>query len=242
MPYLPPPQFNRDEMSDVSTKALGLSAGARTPIRFGAWAGLGGPVLFVAVFVIEGWLRLGYASSRMYVSALSYGPFGWIQIANFVVVGLCFLLLSKSTAVQFRDGKASRAGPVLLAIVGLGLLGSGPFVMDPAGTPFPQMSTHGQVHAILGALVFSLGPASCFVFFRRFRADPTWGSFRWWTLAAGILMTTAVILLKVATLPPPASPNALSEWVGVLQRIIIVPLMAWAACLAGRMLWVAQRE
>ena len=109
------------------------------------------------------------------MSALSLGPHGWIQVANFVGVGVCFLLFSKAASSQFPEGKASRGGPLLLTIVGICLVGSGPFVMDPAGTPFPRMTAHGQVHAILGAVVFSLGPASTFVFFRRFRVDPNCG-------------------------------------------------------------------
>jgi hypothetical membrane protein len=200
---------------------------ARASRQLGAWAGIIGPTIFVVVFTLEGWLRPGYDSRRMYVSALSLGPRGWIQIANFITVGMSFLLFSRGIAAQFPEGRASRSGPILLAVVGLSLLGSGPFVMDPMTTLFPQMNWHGQVHSILGAFVFSLGPASCFVCYRRFGADSSWQSLRWWTLAAGIVMTTAVVLLKVVTLPPPAPTEALDGWVGVIQRVAIVSLMSW---------------
>ena len=51
--------------------------------------------------------------------------------------------------------------------------------MDPVDaftkiTPRDQMTWHGVLHGIFGALVFSLSPVSCFVFFRRFRRDPLW--------------------------------------------------------------------
>ncbi len=197
--------------------------------RLGTGAGLVGPTLFVAVFTVEGWLRPGYAPTRMFVSALSLGPRGWIQIANFAVVGACFLLFARGLASQFPDGKASRFGPLLLGIVGVGLLGSGPFVMDAVNLPFPQMSWHGRVHSLLGALVFSLGPASAFVFFRRFRADASWRPLAAWTLAAGLVMTAAVVLLKIAMLPPPVQPNALTPWAGEIKRVAIVRLMPWVA-------------
>ena len=63
--------------------------------RLGAWAGILGPTLFVVTFTVEGCLRPGYASARMFVSALSLGPRGWIQVLNFVVVGLSFLALAR---------------------------------------------------------------------------------------------------------------------------------------------------
>lgn len=210
--------------------------GTRTIRRLGGWAGVAGPSLFVLVFTVEGWLRPGYDSRRMFVSALSLGPRGWIQIVSFIICGTSFLLFARGVAAQFPDGKASRAGPILLAIVGCCLLGSGPFVMDAGTAPFPRMTLHSQVHHLLGAVVFSLGPASAFVFLRRFRSDPRWRSLWAWTLLAGIVMVVAVVLLKIATLPPPAPPNALSPWSGVIQRLLIVALMAWVAGFGGTML------
>jgi Na+/proline symporter len=84
--------------------------------------------------------------------------------------------------------------------------------------------------------VFSVGPASTFVLFRRFRIEPSWRAFARWTLAAGLVMTVGVLLLKVATLPPPASPNDLTRFVGVIQRVVIVTLMSWVASLGVSML------
>jgi len=46
----------------------------------------------------------------MYVSELSLGPRGWIQIVNFVVFGLLFLFFARGVAAEFRQGKASKAG------------------------------------------------------------------------------------------------------------------------------------
>jgi hypothetical protein len=172
----------------------------------------------------------------MFVSALSLGPRGWIQVVNFVLVGLSFLALARGLAAQFPTGTASRAAPILFAIIGISLIGSGPLVMDPVGTRSPEMSLHGQAHQLLGARVFSLGPASAIVLFRRFRRDDGWRRMAAWTLFAAVLMMVAVVLLKLATLPPPASPNALTPWVGVIQRVALVTLMAWVTSVGVRML------
>jgi hypothetical protein len=196
--------------------------------RLAAWAGIIGPTLFAATFTIEGWLRPGYHPLGMFVSALSLGPRGWVQIVNFVVFGTLLLAFSRGVAAEFQDGKASRAGPILLTIIALSILASGPFVMDPAATPPAEMTLHGILHQFFGAVAFSLMPVSCFVFWRRFRADPKWRSFHSWTLSVGIMIVAAVLLLKIAQ----TSPSVLGQWVGLFQRLALVPYLAWLATFA----------
>jgi Protein of unknown function (DUF998) len=209
--------------------------------QVGAWAGIVGPVTFVVIFTLMGWFSPNYNSKLMYVSALSLEPQGWVQKLNFVFVGASFLLFSYGFAARFQMGKASRAGPILFAIIGLSLMGSGPFVMDTVALPIPQMILHGQIHSILGALVFSLGPASCFVLCRRFREDQSWTKLHRWTLAAGIIMTVAVILMKLAALPVPTGPNVLSAWVGYIQRVAIITLMSSVSSVGYTMLKLIRR-
>jgi len=203
--------------------------------RLGAWAGMAGSALFVATFLVEGWLRPGYDAFGMFVSALSFGPRGWIQIANFIFLGAMLLLFARGVAAEFPYGKASRAGPVLLAIVAACYLLSGPFVMDPAITPPAQMSLHGKLHQLFGALVFSLSPISIFVFLRRFRADPRWQPFATFTLVCGLISVCAVVLLAVLPAAPPAPPNQFNPWEGLIQRAAIVANLVWLFAFANRM-------
>jgi hypothetical protein len=164
----------------------------------------------------------------MYVSALSLGPRGWIQVLAFVAFGASLLVFAWGVAAAFPSGPASRVGPRLLAVIAAGILVSGPFVMDPVGTPRAQMTVHGLVHQALGAVVFALMPVTCLVFLRRFRADAAWRALRAWTLAAAAIIAGAIVLLKVAQLGlPPRPPNAWTPWVGLLQRVALVTFLAW---------------
>lgn len=194
--------------------------------RLAAWAGMLGPALFVGIFTIEGWLRPGYEPLRMYVSELSLGPRGWIQITGFVVIGLLLLVFAWGVAAEFRTGKASRGGPILLTIVAILFLVSGPLVMDPTGTPLSQATVHGTIHGLAGGIVFLLMPITCFVFVRRFRVDPEWRSLQWWTLALGIIIAAAVVLLTISSKLPEVQ-DVFQNWLGLIQRTIIVPFMAW---------------
>jgi len=197
------------------------------PPRALAWAGVVGPVLFGGVFTVEGWLRPGYDASGMFVSALSLGPRGFVQIINFLVFGVLLLAFSRAVAAGFPEGRASRAGPKLIAVIGACILASGPAVMDPAGTPPAAMSAHGILHQLFGAVVFTCMPASCFVFRRRFRADPAWQSLAPWTLAAGTAIVAGVVLLKLGQRPPVEALSAMAHWVGAFQRLALVTWLVW---------------
>lgn len=202
--------------------------------QLSAWAGMFGSALFVAVFTLEGWLRPGYDAKTMFISELSLGPRGWIQIANFIVLGILFLIFARGVAAEFREGKASRFGPLLLTIIGFSFLVSGPLVMDPRSTPLDQVTLHGILHGVFGALVFSLSPVACFVFLRRFRADPKWRLVISWTFAAALVTTVAVLLLTVATkLSTP--PQVLTDWLGVIQRALIIPFLVWVFVFAYKL-------
>ncbi|MBA3946610.1 MAG: DUF998 domain-containing protein [Herpetosiphonaceae bacterium] len=198
--------------------------------RGAAWAGIVGPALFVLVFMIEGRLRPNYSPISTFVSELSLGPRGWVQIANFMITGGLLLVFARGVAAQFREGKASKAGPLLLTIIACCLLISGPLVTEPS-TAAP-VTLHGILHGIFGAVVFSLAPISCFVFFRRFRDDPTWHPLHWWTLAAGVIIVVAVVLMKAGQL----STSGLHAWLGLIQRVALITYMAWIATFALRLL------
>lgn len=147
---------------------------------------------------------------------------------------MLLLLFARGVRAEFPGGKASKAGPILLALVAIGLFFSGPFVMDPMYTPADQMTWHGIVHGLLGAMVFTLGPITCLVFWRRFRSDLEWQPLQWWTLAAAIILIAAIVLVRIASPPPPAS-NALVPWAGLIQRVLVGTLMLWVFSFAFRL-------
>jgi len=191
--------------------------------KLAPWAGMLGPILFTLTFTLAELLRPGYHPIRMYVSELSIGPRGWIQIVNFMVLGLCLMVFALGVSKAFPTGKASRAGPVLLTVVAACYFISGPLVTDPASMFDNQQSVQGLLHGIFGALVFSLSPVCCFVFWRRFRVDPDWKSLQLWTLIAGIVMVVIVPLMKVAQ--PLSSP--VNAWAGLIQRCSLITFYAW---------------
>ena len=198
---------------------------------------MAGATLFVVVFLLEGWLRPGYSPTSMFVSELSLGPRGWVQIASFVLTGALIIVFGRGLAVALGGGAAAIAGPLLLQVVGVALMASGPFITDPS-TLVNQHSVHGVIHGLFGAVVFTLAPISCLVLYRRFRRDPAWRGLATCTLVVGVTLIVEVVLLKVAEQPA----SALSAWKGLVQRVILISYFGWLFTVAARLHHIAAGE
>ncbi len=145
-------------------------------LRCGIWAG---PV-FTATFLAEGAARDGYRSLRHPVSSLALGPRGWVQTANFAVAGI--LCLADAAGLRRAADRLAgcRAGPVMVAAAGAGLIGSAVFRTDPvggypAGTPdMPaRFSRAGIAHNLAAIPVFFGLPAAAASYgWRSWRARP----------------------------------------------------------------------
>lgn len=122
------------------------------------WAGVVGSGLFVVVFVVDGATRPGYRWRYHPVSALALGPRGWVQTANFLVCGG----LVTVGAVGLQGATGLWFLPIVVGVVGVGLVLSGLFPMDPMrgyppGTADGDPATFSQAHAWhdhAGAVVF----------------------------------------------------------------------------------------
>jgi drug/metabolite transporter superfamily protein YnfA len=191
---------------------------------------MAGADLFVSVFVVHGWLRPDYSPMSMFVSELSLGPYGWVQTLNFLLTGALVLVFGRGLAAHFNTGAASRAGPALVQGMGVSLMVSGVFATDPSAM-FDRASAHGVVHGIVGAVFFTLAPVGCFVFYRRFRSDRAWRPLAGWTLSAGVVLCLGIVLLKISQQPA----SGLFEWKGLVQRLILVTIMAWIFAVASRL-------
>ena len=200
-----------------------------------------GPVLFVGVSTLEGWLRPGYDSFGMFLSELSLGPRGGIQIGNFLACGVLSLLFARGMAAEFSEGDDSGAGPIALYVIATGWVAAA-FVMDPLSTPLASRSWHCWIHVLSGQLITFGMPISCFVFYGRFQVDRHWRSLATWTYMVGWLTVAleVVLLGSVAWIrfdPGIRSDpgNLVGAWAGLMQRMWIFGWLAWQFVVAGRL-------
>ena len=132
-----------------------------------------GPI-YVVVALAQALTREGFDLSRHAWSLLANGDLGWIQITNFIVVGLMTVAAAAGLRRASAPGRGSTGGPLLIAAYGVSLVGAGVFRADPGqgfpvGAPeTPALSWHGMLHFMVGAVGFLCLIAACFVLAGRF--------------------------------------------------------------------------
>jgi hypothetical membrane protein len=220
----------------------GEAADQRRTTRILLWSGAVGPLLFALVFLIEGATRPGYNAWRTTISTLSLSDQGWIQIANFYLFGLMTLCFAIGLKRVFKTGLASSSGPILFAIVGIGLILAGLFVTDPClGYPVssplhPPESLHGTIHNLAALIVFLALPVICFVMGRRFARDPAWRA--WATISkitGGLILVFFAWFFTSVSAAADAAPGE-TVHAGLLERIASLIGCLWMSALAFQLL------
>jgi uncharacterized membrane protein YhaH (DUF805 family) len=157
--------------------------------------------LFIAASLIQGFTRTGFDLARHPLSLLSLGSLGWVQIVNFVVSGILYVLGAVGQRAALRRSRGGTWGPLFVGFSGIGLIIAGVFTADPgAGFPpgapagAPTMSWHGLLHEIGFMLSFLGAIGACAVFARRYAAIGRRG----WMVVA---LATPVAALVVAGWP-----------------------------------------
>lgn len=141
------------------------AAVTRSLLGYGVIAGS----FYLAVGLIQAFVRDGFDFGRHPLSVLANGPGGWAQTTNFALTGLMVL----AAAVGFARvlGPKSRATGWFLGAFGASMIAAAVFPADPMdgfpiGTPVgppTSMSTTGMLHFIFGTLGFTALGISCFV-------------------------------------------------------------------------------
>lgn len=133
-----------------------------------------GPI-YLVIGLAQAFTRPGFDITRHSLSLLSNGELGWIHITNLVVTGLLVVASAVGMRWSLYAGRGRTWGPVLIGIYGLGLIGAGFFVADPAfgfppGTPEDAnvVTWRGLMHFASSGIGFLALVAACFVFARRF--------------------------------------------------------------------------
>ena len=156
---------------------------------------IAGP-FFIVVLLIQDYTRPGFDPRRDILSLLSLGDWGWVQMTNFILVGVLNLFYAVGLWRQLHPGKGGTWAPILIAAYGLGLVVVGIMRTDPAngfppGVPAPTQPTfHGAIHAVGALVVFLLLAAALLVFVRLFLARKE----RWWAVYC---LASAVLFLLI---------------------------------------------
>jgi hypothetical protein len=207
----------------------------RRLLRCGIWAG----PIFTATFLAEGTVRDGYRPLRHPVSSLALGPRGWIQTVNFAVTGV--LTLAGAAGLRLTGDRlaGSRAGPVLVAAAGAGLIASAAFRTDPVGGYPPgtpdmpaKFSRAGTAHNLAAIPVFFGLPAAAAGYgWRSWRVGQRPG-FAVYCATTAMIMPVTMVLAGAGF----GQSSRLGGYGGLFQRASIITGFAWLTALSARAL------
>jgi hypothetical protein len=189
---------------------------------------LAGPIFLVSVG-LNTWASVGYLQQLgwefvggeqvPWPSSLARGPYGWAQIATFVITGVLIVILAVAVRDQLPQRRASGSAVVLLALLGVALILAGFRVDVPmlsGGTP---ATWNGWVHGIAFLLIIATGVLAPLTMALAVRRDPRWRPIAVVSVAASALVVVFLFL----------------PWGNATFLLAIVTLFAWIASVAVRL-------
>lgn len=210
---------------DSKTKALLLCGAIACP-------------LFIIIVLIEGAVRPDYNSLLHPLSSLSIGDTGWTQILNFIFTGILLVIFSLGLKQVCTSDKVKFRGPLLIRLVGIGLIGAGIFVTDPLfGYPtvkplvLRQFTFHGHLHDGFSMLVFICLPWACFAFRKHFiaKGEQGWATYSVFT---GYIMIATFIITSMGF----KQLSGFVNYTGVFQRLCVSIGWIWLTLLSLHLL------
>jgi hypothetical membrane protein len=231
-------------MNTFKTAPVISSERRSVALRLCLWAGIVGPLFFVLVFTIDGFLTPGYSAMRDVVSFLEVGPTGWIQSLNFMLTGLLLVLFALGFFQWMHPRSAAgwlSVTTVLIALSGVGLIMAGPFLPDAPGTA--QTSVHGMPHSIAFTVVFFPLGLACLFVGGKFIRTAGWRIYGWYSLLAGLFsifaalgnLFSSFVVSNASSTPISATSSQLAVG-GLINRLLILVAFTWYMILASRLL------
>lgn len=148
-------------------RAIGFDTGAAVTRSLLGWGVVAGP-FYLLVGTVHALLRPGFDLARHPLSVLMLTDTGWIQRANLVLTGLMVIAAAVGLGRAALGWRRARVVTALVAVFGVGMIGSGIFAPDPiAGFPpgaEQTASISGILHLLLGAVGFLALGAAAIVF------------------------------------------------------------------------------
>ena len=177
--------------------------------------GITGSVIFTLLYIIEAYLTPGYNSLNQAISDLELVDNGWMQSANFIMMGIFVSLFAVGLRKELVSGTAAFSLPFFQGLVALGLILSGIFIHDP-------LHTYSSMISFISLVI------SFFLFAKRFKGDPRWRGWAIYSIASGILM---MIFLALFGLSKGNGGPA-----GLFERLVVAVRSIWSLIFTVRLL------
>lgn len=199
--------------------------------------GILGPVLFTIVFTVDGLLKPGYSATQMAISYLEVGSYGWVQHANFAMIGV--LLVGFARAMRWVTPSRARVWAAgFLALSGAGYLVASLFPPAPFGQP--QTALVPTLHTVAFEMVFfGLGLAAVTMALPLIKTRG-WRGYGWYSLVTGgVLLIPPLVNLLPSQQAVFSNPQHF-QFGGLFNRVVLAIAFVWYVVIAVRLLRQSQ--
>src|SRR5579859_7705402 len=211
---------------ELATRAALSAKKVSISPRLFVLAGIAGPILFVLVFTIDGFLRPGYSPIDQMISDLGLGPNAWIQNSNFVVFGLFLIAFAIGFYHQMQtiiSKKSRTVSFMLLLLTGIGLANNGFFTKNIQIVHVPDF-----------LIAFCSLIITFFIVGQQLRGTPCWRIYGWYTFITG-LTTCGLLGAFIYVMDH-------GQAVGLLHRLLVVETFAWYVVTGYRLFVLKESE
>ena len=170
--------------------------------------GAGGSILFNIVYFAFGAVTPNYDEMRQPIGNLELASHGWIQSANFIVLGLFVALFAVGLRKELAGGFGATVLPLSHFLSAFGLILMGIFIHEPA-------------HTYVSLFSFFLILFSFLLFARRFSGDPRWEEWTAFTNICAILMLILMVIFWYAD-------DNEGAYAGVFERMLEITRLVWS--------------
>jgi hypothetical protein len=178
------------------------------------------PAVFVLGTAALESVQSGYSRITDTVSMLVWGSSGWLETLLFCLNGL-FLMLFALRLYRASKDAAGKAGVAMLALAGMSFL---TIAVCPTLAPGAEPSFTSQVHEYTARSLSAIFPLACLLLALSWKRNPAYKTIAKWTVifgAIGLVLNLVGLLYVTGDL----------EWIGALERLIILNGFAWLAVL-----------
>jgi hypothetical membrane protein len=194
-----------------------LETAARTSLIAGAIAGLAGPVLFTAAWIISSLRQTGYSPADIALSGLAAPDARdpWIMLTAFPVLGVATIMFGHALP------GAGNAGRRLIQAAGLLTIAAGLLRRDHMLLTRGPVSWHNHAHDIISVFIYVDLVLAQLLLARDFGQHPEWRAWRPWLFISAAATAAVLVWFGINTSAPDA---------GILQRVLVsIPLAVIAA-------------
>lgn len=168
-----------------------------------------GSALFTIVYFTFSIMAPNYEAVRQSIGDLQLLPKGWIQSANFIMLGLFICAFAIGLRKEMAGGFGIVLIPAFHLLTGLGLIVAGIFI-------------HNPLH-LAGVITTFLALCTSFLLLAyRFSGDDRWRKWPLYTILTVVFMVLLLILFGY-------SKSHNGPYAGVFERLMVITRLTWSA-------------